>query len=145
MKKVAHYYNYDIMKKINENKQMTDVWHLPAIAKWEKTCGKHPTQKPLSLLTRILLASTKAGEWVMDPFSGSGTTGIAANLLGRKYLGIEQEQRFNSMAMARKKEIENITVSENYRKKIKDLASLTAEESFFAREVCEGLGYALPF
>ncbi len=145
MKKVAHYYNYDIMKKINENKQMTDVWHLPAIAKWEKTCGKHPTQKPLSLLTRILLASTKAGEWVMDPFSGSGTTGIAANLLGRKYLGIEQEQRFNSMAMARKKEIENITVSENYRKKIKDLASLTAEESFFTREVCEGLGYALPF
>ena len=54
--KITHYYNYSIMKQINSNKQMTDVWQLPAIARWEKSCGKHPTQKPLSVLSRIILA-----------------------------------------------------------------------------------------
>lgn len=56
------------MKQLNAGKQMTDVWHLPAIAPWEKSCGKHPTQKPLSLLSRIIMASTKPGEWILDPF-----------------------------------------------------------------------------
>ena len=93
--KVAHYYNYDLMKRINDNKQMTDVWRLPAIAPWEKTCGKHPTQKPLGVLSRIIMASTEPGAWILDPFSGSGTTGIAANLLNRRYLGIEREQEFD--------------------------------------------------
>ena len=52
--KAPHYFNYQLMKEMNDNKQMTDVWHLPAIAPWEKTCTKHPTQKPLGLLTRII-------------------------------------------------------------------------------------------
>ena len=86
--KVSHYYNYELMKHINGDTQMTDVWRLPAIAPWEKTCTKHPTQKPLGLLSRIILASTQAGAWVLDPFAGSSTTGIAANLLGRRFLGI---------------------------------------------------------
>ena len=60
-KKVPHYYNYQLMKKLNDDKQMTDVWRLPAIARWEKSQGKHPTQKPLALLARIILASTKPG------------------------------------------------------------------------------------
>ena len=77
---------------MNDNKQMTDVWQLPAIAPWEKTCTKHPTQKPLALLTRIILASTRPNDWILDPFAGSSTTGIAANLFGRRYLGVEQEQ-----------------------------------------------------
>ena len=68
--KKPHYFNYDLMKQINGEKQMTDVWHLPAIARWEKSCGKHPTQKPLALLARIIMASTKPGEWVLDPFCG---------------------------------------------------------------------------
>lgn len=89
--KVAHYYNYDLMKHINDDKQMTDVWRLPAIAPWEKSCGKHPTQKPLGLLSRIIMASTKPGAWILDPFAGSSTTGIAANLLGRRFLGIERK------------------------------------------------------
>ncbi len=84
-KKVPHFFNYDLMKQINENKQMTDVWRLPAIAPWEKSFGKHPTQKPLSLLTRIVLASTQPGNWILDPFAGSSTTGIAANLSGRAF------------------------------------------------------------
>ena len=68
--KKTHYFNYDLMKQINSDKQMTDVWHLPAIARWEKSCEKHPTQKPLALLARILMASTKSSEWVLDPFCG---------------------------------------------------------------------------
>lgn len=95
--KVPHYFNYQLMKQLNDDKQMTDEWRLPAIAKWEKSCGKHPTQKPLGVLTRLLQASTKPNDWVLDPFSGSGTTGIAANLLGRKYLGLEIEEEFLAM------------------------------------------------
>ena len=90
------------MKHINGNTQMTDVWRLPAIAPWEKTCTKHPTQKPLGLLSRIILASTQAGAWVLDPFAGSSTTGIAANLLGRRFLGIEREEEFVAISKARR-------------------------------------------
>ena len=59
-------------------------------ASFNKTCGKHPTQKPLRLLVRMILASTNPGDWVLDPFSGSSTTGIAANLCGRRFTGFEQ-------------------------------------------------------
>lgn len=120
-KKVPHYYNYELMKHINDDKQMTDVWRLPAIAKWEKSCGKHPTQKPLCVLSRIILASTKSGAWILDPFAGSSTTGIAANLLNRRFLGIEREEEFVAMSKARREEIERLDVFEKYRKKITDI------------------------
>ncbi len=123
-KKIPHLYNYDVMKRLNDNKQMTDVWHLPAIARWEKSCGKHPTQKPLSLLSRIILASTKKGDFILDPFSGSSTTGIAANLLGRSYLGIEQEEEFLQIAKARRLELNNVQTRNLYRSKIKDLVKI---------------------
>ena len=119
--KVAHYYNYDLMKHINGDKQMTDVWRLPAIAPWEKTCGKHPTQKPLSLMSRIILASTKKGDKILDPFCGSGTTGIAANLLERKFVGIEREREYVEMSKRRRQEIENPITAESYRTRIKDI------------------------
>ena len=102
------------MKRLNGDKQMTDVWHLPAIARWEKSCGKHPTQKPLGVLTRLIQASTQPGAWILDPFSGSGTTGIAANLLGRRYLGLEKEDEFLAMSKARREEIENINQKNDY-------------------------------
>ncbi|MBQ8045714.1 MAG: site-specific DNA-methyltransferase [Bacteroidales bacterium] len=124
--KKAHYFNYDLMKQINGDKQMTDVWHLPAIAPWEKSCGKHPTQKPLALLSRIIMASTEQGEWVLDPFCGSSTTGIAANLLGRRYLGIEQEQEFAAMSRNRREELNNTDVVNKYRSKIKDIDHLNS-------------------
>ena len=89
---------------------MTDVWHLPAIASWEKSCGKHPTQKPLALLTRIIMASTQQGDWVLDPFCGSSTTGIASNLLGRRFLGIDQEEEYIEMGKNRREELENIQI-----------------------------------
>ena len=112
--KVAHYFNYTLMKELNGGKQMTDVWQLPAIGKWEKSCGKHPTQKPLSVLARLIQASTKPGSWILDPFSGSATTGIAANLLGRRYLGIEKEEEFLAMSKARREELENQTIRNDY-------------------------------
>lgn len=121
-KKKAHYFNYELMKLLNENKQMTDVWRLPAIAPWEKSCGKHPTQKPLSLLTRIILASTQPNAWILDPFSGSSTTGIAANLVNRKFLGIERETDFVEMSRKRRLEINDEVKFIEYRSKLKDIS-----------------------
>jgi site-specific DNA-methyltransferase (adenine-specific) len=97
------------------------VWRLPAIAPWEKTCTKHPTQKPLGLLSRIILASTQAGAWVLDPFAGSSTTGIAANLLGRRFLGVERETDFAAISKARREEIENLKTFATYKRKIPDI------------------------
>jgi len=109
-KQAPHYYNYELMKKMNSNKQMKDVWKLPAIAQWEKSCGKHPTQKPLSVLMRIILASTQENTWILDPFTGSSTTGIAANLVNRNFVGIDQEKDFLEISKNRRLEIEdNIT------------------------------------
>ena len=144
-KKVAHKFNYDVMKRLNDGKQMTDVWRLPAIGRWEKSCGKHPTQKPLALLTRIILACTDEGDWVMDPFCGSGTTGIAANLCGRRFCGIEREEEFCRMAMARREEIENLMIKADLRNHIADLRTLGSEpmQDIFA---CEPVtGGRLPF
>ena len=85
--KSRHYFNFELMKQMNGGVLMPDVWKLPTVGMWEKTCGKHPTQKPLRLLYRIILASTQIGETILDPFAGSCTTGIAANLLDRKFIG----------------------------------------------------------
>ena len=117
-KKVTHYYNYELMKEINGGTQMRDLWTLPAIAQWEKSCGKHPTQKPLPLLARIILASTEDGAWILDPFSGSGTTGIAANLLNRNFLGIEKEDEFLDLSKRRREEIDEAAVRQAYRERI---------------------------
>ncbi len=142
--KKPHHFNYDLMKYLNDDKQMTDVWRLPAIAPWEKTCGKHPTQKPLSLLTRIILASTDKGGWVLDPFAGSSTTGIAANLIGRRYLGIEREKEFAEISVNRRNEIENNEKYLSYRAKIKDIVKYTNFEP--SNVVCEETSIVnLPF
>ena len=143
MPKVSHCYNYELMKQLNEGKQMTDVWRLPAIGKWEKSCGKHPTQKPLALLSRIILASTKPNAWVLDPFAGSSTTGIAANLLHRRYLGIEQEPEFVELSERRRRELEDEAIKQLYRSKIKDLKNLQLDEMLGEAEA-EGYG-ELPF
>ena len=133
------------MKHINGDTQMTDVWRLPAIAPWEKTCSKHPTQKPLGLLSRIIMASTELGAWVLDPFAGSSTTGIAANLLGRRFLGIEQDEEFAKISKARREEIENLQTFSTYKRKIPDIVK--AEDTQMCCFSCnEPLGYGdLPF
>jgi len=117
-KRAQHRYNYELMRQLNDGKQMTDVWRMPAVAKWEKSCGKHPTQKPLSLLSRIIMASTKEGDWVLDPFNGSGTTGIAASLLGRKYLGIDMDLGYLELASKRREELENEEVRQAYKEMV---------------------------
>lgn len=116
--KVPHYFNYALMKKLNGDKQMTDVWQLSAIGKWEKSCGKHPTQKPLGVLARLIQASTKANAWILDPFSGSATTGIAANLLGRNYLGLEKEEEYLNMSRERRIELEDSNIRWRYLKRL---------------------------
>ena len=124
MKKVPHKFNYELMKELNGGKQMTDVWRIPAIGRWEKTCGKHPTQKPLRLLVRIILATTSQGDWILDPFSGSSTTGIAANLCGRRFAGIEQEEAYCRLSKARREEIDNIESFDNLINHIEDLQNM---------------------
>lgn len=123
-KKVPHKYNYKLMKRLNDDKQMTDVWRLPAIGRWEKSCGKHPTQKPLSVLTRIILSCTDKGDWILDPFSGSSTTGIAANLCERKFAGIEQSEEFCQMSRARREELDLAGVKADWKRHITDFKVL---------------------
>lgn len=142
--KKPHYYNYELMKKINCGKQMTDVWHLPAIARWEKSCGKHPTQKPLSLIVRTILASTERGAWVLDPFAGSSTTGIAATLTGRRFLGIEKEDEFLALSRARREELDNYDIETAYFERIGDLKLTEASEPTTVGEDSKYIG-ELPF
>ena len=143
--KVPHRFNYELMKLLNDGKQMTDVWRLPAIARWEKSCGKHPTQKPLSLLTRIILASTNENAWILDPFAGSSTTGIAASLTGRRFLGIDREQEFVEMSRHRREELDDASKRSEYRSKIRDIGKASQLEiPGIAREPSVA-GYDLPF
>ncbi len=132
--KVPHYFNYELMKQLNGDKQMKDVWKLPAIAPWEKTCGKHPTQKPLSVLTRIILASTKPNAWILDPFTGSSTTGIAANLANRRFLGIDQEEEYLQISKNRKLEIENEKIAALYKQKLNGFNDKKELELFLLNE-----------
>jgi len=143
--KVPHYYNYELMKQLNGDKQMKDVWKLPAIAPWEKSCGKHPTQKPLSVLTRTILASTKPNAWILDPFAGSSTTGIAANLANRRYLGIDKEIDFLNISKNRKLEIENQTIAAKYKEKIRGFNNKKELELFLVNEPMVEYGNELNF
>lgn len=109
--KAKHCFNYDAMRKINYGKQMKSVWTLPSPNGNEKDFGKHPTQKPIALLERIILASTNEGDLVMDPFSGSSTTGIAAIRLKRRFVGIELESEYLSLSVKRLEQAINIRKS----------------------------------
>lgn len=99
--KSKHTFNYKEMKKMNYGKQMKTVWTIPAPNSDEKEFGKHPTQKPVSLLERIILASTKEGDLIYDPFSGSSTTGIAAIKHRRKFVGTELETDYLNLSVKR--------------------------------------------
>jgi len=96
-----HCFNYEEMKKLNNGKQMKTVWSIPAPNGDEKFFGKHPTQKPLKLIERIILASTVENDFIFDPFSGSSTTGLAAIKLNRLFVGCELEDEFISLSVKR--------------------------------------------
>jgi site-specific DNA-methyltransferase (adenine-specific) len=131
---VPHYFNYELMKQLNGDRQMKDVWKLPAIAPWEKSCGKHPTQKPLSVLTRLLLASTRPNAWVLDPFTGSSTTGIAANLLNRRFLGIDKEETYLNISQRRRMELDHPRIAAAYRQRLSGTPSGGTFDLFVAEE-----------
>lgn len=112
-KKGKHIFNYNEMKNGNwpedpikkPGLQMRSVWSINTPKKSEKKFGKHPTQKSLDLLKRIVLASTNEGDFILDPFTGSSTTGIAATKYGRKFIGIDSEKKFLDLSIKRFKEI----------------------------------------
>lgn len=105
-KKSKHTFNYELMKNgeflsdflKKPNMQMRSVWAIGTPKSNEKIFGKHPTQKPLELLERIILASTKENDLILDPFMGSGTTGVAAIKLDRQFIGIEKNPEFIVLA-----------------------------------------------
>jgi len=103
-RKSRHYFNYHLMKKLNNNKQMLSLWSIKPPGREEKIYGKHPTQKPLALLQRIVQASTRKGDVILDPFHGSGTTGIAVYREGRQYIGIELEKSYLNVSTKRLKD-----------------------------------------
>ena len=92
-------WNDDILKK--PNKQMRSVWQIDTPKPSEKEFGKHPTQKPLELLRRIILASTNKGDLILDPFTGSSTTGIMALELDRNFIGIDLEKEYLDLSVKR--------------------------------------------
>ena len=102
IKNVKHKFNYDVMKKLNGGKQMKDVWETSLTKPSEKKFGKHPTQKPIALLEKIILASTDENDLILDPFNGSGTTGIVADKLKRRYIGIDKEKKYLDLTIKRK-------------------------------------------
>ena len=93
--------NYDLINSPDPTAQMSSVWRIRAVPKREKLHGYHPTQKPLRLVRRALLASTREGDLVFDPFCGSGTSGVAAKELGRFFVGAELEEEFAQLAQRR--------------------------------------------
>lgn len=101
IKNSKHKFNYKKMRELNGGKQMKDVWETSLTKPSEKRCGKHPTQKPVELLEKIIQASTDEGDLILDPFNGSGTTGIVANKFNRKYIGIELEEKYLDITINR--------------------------------------------
>lgn len=105
-KEGRHTFNYEEMKEWDdaiseEGKQMRSVWSIPLTPPSEKIHGKHPTQKPLELLRRIIISSSNKGDTILDPFNGSGTTGVVAKELNRKYIGIDLEKDFLDLTLRR--------------------------------------------
>ena len=99
--KSKHLFNYPLMREMNGGKQMKDVWNMTSPKKNEKRFGKHPTQKPEQLLERIILSSSNEGDLVLDPFQGSGTTGVVSKRLNRKYIGIDLDTEFLDLSIKR--------------------------------------------
>jgi site-specific DNA-methyltransferase (adenine-specific) len=114
-KEAKHTFNYKLLKYSvwendnfkKSNKQMRSVWGISTSPAKEKKFGRHPTQKPLALLERVVLASSNEGDVVLDPFCGSATTGVAALLKNRKFIGIDSNLTYlESLAAPRIKEVE---------------------------------------
>jgi site-specific DNA-methyltransferase (adenine-specific) len=125
-KKAKHTFNYEQMKNGDwpedfikkPNNQMRSVWSINTPKPIEKTFGKHPTQKPIDLLRRIVLASTNRGDLVLDPFTGSSTTGLASFLYGRNFIGIDTEKEYLELSKKRFEFLKNNLVKKISQQKI---------------------------
>jgi len=127
--KSRHIFNYQLMKKLAGGKQMKSVWTIPPPEPWEKRFGKHPTQKPVALLERILLAASNEGDLVLDPFAGSGTTLVAAFRLRRLTIGIERDLDCADLAQRRVlAEVVEVTVLVGAQKDV-DLSGASVDRS----------------
>ena len=118
--RISHYFNCELMEQLNGGARMSEVWRIPFLSSWEMKYGKHPTQKPLRLLYRVILASTHEGDTILDPFAGSCTTGIAANLLNRKFIGIDQSLEYLMYGIRRKQEIEDSKMADIIKNKMSE-------------------------
>ncbi len=96
-----HTFHYELMKEFAGGRQMRNMWDIRAPSKAEKKFGNHPTQKPVALLERTVLAASNSNDVILDPFSGSGTTGVAALQHGRRYIGIEREPEYVELSINR--------------------------------------------
>jgi site-specific DNA-methyltransferase (adenine-specific) len=96
-KSKKYFFNYDVAVKLNKGKQMKNLWVIPA----ERHKTPHPTEKPEKLLERIILIGSKEGDMVLDPFMGSGTTGVVAKRLNRNFIGIEIDENYFELAKKR--------------------------------------------
>lgn len=110
--KIPHIFNYEVMREWNDaitpkGKQMRSIWNIPLTPMSEKTHGKHPTQKPIELLKRIIASSTKENAVILDPFNGSGTTGVVATMLNRQFIGIDKEEEFLKTTIKRINSLKN--------------------------------------
>lgn len=117
---VSHCFNYEFLKQMNGGIEMPDVWKLGRPDFWERRCGKHPTQKPLKLLYRIIQTCTKEGYTILDPFAGSCTTGIAAILTRRKFIGIDINKEYLDYGIRRIIEIQDPIIASKTLKKISE-------------------------
>jgi site-specific DNA-methyltransferase (adenine-specific) len=97
-KGAKHTFSYDLINSRDPKAQVSSVWHIPSVPKREKLYGYHPTQKPLHLVRRTMVASTREGDLVFDPFCGSGTMGVAAKELGRFFVEAEKEEEYAELA-----------------------------------------------
>ena len=98
-------FNYHTMKAMNNNKQMRNMWEIPLIKPSERKYGKHPSQKPIQVVERLVLAGTNEGDFILDPFSGTGTTAVVAEKHHRKWMMIEKEEEYNQIAQKRLDEL----------------------------------------
>ena len=100
-------FNYEVMKAMNNDKQMRNMWEIPLTKRSEKKYGKHPSQKPVAVVNRLILAGTNEDDLILDPFSGTGTTAVVAKQNNRRWIMIEKQEEYNQIAQKRLDELSN--------------------------------------
>ncbi len=118
-KSKRYYFNYEMAVKLSNGKQMRNLWEMPA----ERHKTSHPTEKPEKLLERIILIGSKEGDVILDPFMGSGTTGVVAKRLNRNFIGIEIDEKYYNIA---KNRIESTPIENNLVKFLEKLTNKNA-------------------